>query len=45
MTHAAGLLVSVWTVDDPDDVRALVAAGADIIISNLPDVVIGALGG
>ena len=44
-THAAGLLVSVWTVDDPDDVRALVAAGADIIISNLPDVVIGALGG
>ena len=43
--HTAGLLVSVWTVDDPDDVRALAAAGVDIIISNVPDVVIGALAG
>ena len=42
--HAAGLLVSVWTVDDPDDARALAAAGVDIIITNVPDVVIGALG-
>jgi glycerophosphoryl diester phosphodiesterase len=43
--HTAGLLVSVWTVDDPDDVRTLAGAGADIIISNVPDVVIGALAG
>jgi len=41
--HAAGLLVSAWTVDDPDDARALAAAGADCIISNVPDVVIAAL--
>jgi glycerophosphoryl diester phosphodiesterase len=43
--RAAGLLVSVWTVDDPDDVRTLAAAGVDIIISNVPDVVIAALAG
>jgi len=42
--HAAGLRVSVWTVDDPDDARALAAAGADCIISNVPDAVIAALG-
>ena len=27
--HTAGLRVSVWTVDDPDDARALAAAGVD----------------
>ena len=43
--HAAGLLVSVWTVDDPDDARTLAAAGVDIVISNVPDVVIGAIYG
>jgi glycerophosphoryl diester phosphodiesterase len=42
--HAAGLQVSVWTVDEPDDARALAAAGVDIIITNVPDVVIAALG-
>jgi glycerophosphoryl diester phosphodiesterase len=41
--HAAGLRVSVWTVDDPDHARALAAAGVDCIISNVPDVVIAAL--
>ena len=41
--HAAGLKVSVWTVDDPDDARALVAAGADIIITNVPDVIRAAI--
>ena len=41
--HALGLLVSVWTVDAPDDVRALAAAGVDSIITNVPDVVIAAL--
>jgi glycerophosphoryl diester phosphodiesterase len=41
--HAVGLQVSVWTVDRPDDARALAAAGADIIITNVPDVVIAAL--
>lgn len=41
--HALGLLVSVWTVDAPDDARALAAAGVDSIITNVPDVVIAAL--
>ena len=30
--HAAGVLVSVWTVDDPDAARALAAAGVNILI-------------
>jgi len=42
--HATGVRVSVWTVDDPDDVRTLAAAGVDMIISNVPDVVIVTLG-
>jgi glycerophosphoryl diester phosphodiesterase len=41
--HAAGLKVSVWTVDKPDDARALADAGVDIIITNVPDVVLAAL--
>ena len=38
--HAAGVLVSVWTVDDPNTARTLAAAGADILITNGPDVVL-----
>jgi len=41
--HAAGVLVSVWTVDDPDSARALAAAGVDVIITNVPDVILAAL--
>lgn len=41
--HAAGVLVSVWTVDDPQAARTLAAAGVDIIITNVPDVVLDAL--
>lgn len=41
--HAAGVLVSVWTVDDPDTARTLAAAGADIIITNVPDVVLASV--
>jgi glycerophosphoryl diester phosphodiesterase len=41
--HRAGLRVSVWTVDDPDDARALAGAGVDAIISNAPDAIIAAL--
>ena len=43
--HDAGLRVSVWTVDDLDDARTLAAAGVDILITNTPDRVIGALFG
>jgi glycerophosphoryl diester phosphodiesterase len=41
--HDAGVQVSVWTVDDPGDARALASAGVDIIITNTPDVVAGAI--
>jgi glycerophosphoryl diester phosphodiesterase len=41
--HTAGVRVGVWTVDDPDDARALATAGADVIISNVPDLMIAAL--
>jgi len=41
--HAAGVRVSVWTVDDPDDARALAAAGVDTIITNAPDVIAEAI--
>jgi glycerophosphoryl diester phosphodiesterase len=34
--HARGYRVNVWTVDDPDRVRALAAMGVDSIIANDP---------
>jgi len=41
--HATGVRVSVWTVDNPDDARTLAAANVDMIISNVPDLVLAAL--
>ena len=41
--HRSGVLVSVWTVDDPEAARALAHAGVDIIITNVPDVVMAAV--
>jgi glycerophosphoryl diester phosphodiesterase len=38
--HDAGLLVGTWTVDDPDAARRLADAGVDVIITNVPDVVL-----
>lgn len=35
--HARGLAVLVWTIDDPDDMRACLGAGADGLTSNRPD--------
>ncbi len=35
-THAAGLRVTTWTVDDPDRMRELADWGVDCIITNLP---------
>ncbi len=38
--HDAGVLVKVWTVDDPSDVRRLLSWGVDAIISDRPDVAV-----
>ncbi|RED53893.1 glycerophosphodiester phosphodiesterase [Aestuariispira insulae] len=35
--HQLGLLVVVWTVNDPDDMRDLVLRGVDGIITDYPD--------
>ncbi|MFM8863177.1 MAG: glycerophosphodiester phosphodiesterase [Acidimicrobiia bacterium] len=37
-THARGVAVNVWTVDDPDDIGRLVAMGVDAVITNVPDI-------
>ncbi len=34
--HGAGLAVNVWTVDDPDRIRALARLGVDAVITNDP---------
>jgi glycerophosphoryl diester phosphodiesterase len=36
--HAAGLQVWTWATSDPDQLRALIAAGVDAIATNPPDV-------
>jgi glycerophosphoryl diester phosphodiesterase len=36
LAHEAGLQVNVWTVDDPERLRALAAAGVDGIVTNVP---------
>ncbi len=39
----AGYLMSVWTVNDPDEARAIVGMGADCIITDAPDIILRAL--
>jgi glycerophosphoryl diester phosphodiesterase len=36
--HAHGMAVNVWTVNDEDEMRRLAAAGADALITDVPDV-------
>ena len=40
----AGYALAVWTVNDPDEARALIGMGADCIITDQPDVILRALG-
>jgi glycerophosphoryl diester phosphodiesterase len=35
--HARNLAVNVWTVDKPEELRALTALGVDALITNTPD--------
>jgi glycerophosphoryl diester phosphodiesterase len=42
---AAGYLLSVYTINDANQARALVAMGVDCVISDAPDVILAALGG
>ena len=39
----AGYALSVWTVNDADEARALIGMGADCIITDRPDVILRAL--
>jgi glycerophosphoryl diester phosphodiesterase len=43
-SHAAGLAVNVWTVDNPELMVRLAAWGVDGICTNVPDVAVAALG-
>lgn len=43
-SHAAGLAVHVWTVDDPSDLRRLSDWGVDAVFTNKPDVALSVLG-
>jgi len=42
--HDSGLLVNVWTVDDPGEMLALAKLGVDGIVTNVPDVAIETFG-
>ncbi|NKQ36619.1 MAG: hypothetical protein HF973_13520 [Chloroflexi bacterium] len=39
--HKLGLQVVPWTVNDPDDMRAMLEMGVDGIISDRPDILLG----
>jgi glycerophosphoryl diester phosphodiesterase len=40
--HARGLLVDVWTVDEPGEMQQLAAIGVDAVVTNVPDVAVAA---
>jgi glycerophosphoryl diester phosphodiesterase len=42
-THAAGLRITAWTVNDPDRMRELADWGVDCIITDVPDLAVATL--
>jgi glycerophosphoryl diester phosphodiesterase len=42
--HERGLELNVWTVNDPNELRRLAAAGIDALITDVPDVARQTLG-
>lgn len=42
--RAAGLTVGAWTVNEEADIRRVVAAGADVVITDRPDLALRVLG-
>ena len=42
--HRLGIPVHVWTVDDEEEMRALLAMGVDGIVTDRPDVLARVLG-
>jgi glycerophosphoryl diester phosphodiesterase len=44
LTHAAGLTLNAWTVDDPARIEELAEMGVDGIVTNVPDVAAAVLG-
>jgi glycerophosphoryl diester phosphodiesterase len=41
--HEAGLQVVAWTINEPDQMRRLIAAGADGIMTDYPERLVGVL--
>ncbi len=41
--HRSGVRMNVWTVDEPDEILRLAAAGVDAIITDVPDVALETL--
>jgi glycerophosphoryl diester phosphodiesterase len=43
--HHAGLQVAGWTINEPEQMRNLIATGVDGIITDYPDRLLSILGG
>ena len=43
--RAAGAGVGIWTIDDPETMRAYATAGVDVVFTNVPEVAVTALAG